>query len=90
MICSELHRTPREARKYSAIASRNGRYPRPSSSVLNHDLKFRARSAAMRPQSSDGNSIVAGFPMRKGRTPAVKARPTKGFGRLYPELTRRI
>ena len=49
-ICSEVHRTPREARKYPAIASRKGRYPRPSASVFNHDLKWRARSAARRPR----------------------------------------
>ena len=80
-ICSEVHRTPREARKYPAIASRNGRYPRPSASVFNHDLKWRARSAARRPQTSDGNSATAGFPTRNGRTPDVKGKSTKGFGR---------
>src|ERR1700722_7748044 len=89
-ICSAVHRTPREVRKYSAIASRNGRYPRRSASFFNHDLKLRARSAAIRPQTSDGNSLMAGAPIRKGRIPSTKARSIQGCGRLYVEMTRRM
>ncbi len=47
-ICSAMHRTPRDVRKYSAIASRSGRYPRRSDSCFNHDPKLRARFAVQR------------------------------------------
>ena len=89
-ICSAVHRTPRDVRKYSAIASRSGRYPRRSDSCFNHGPKVRARFAAIRPQTSEGNSSMAGAPIRKGRVPSTKARSIQGCGRLYVVTTRRM
>ena len=88
--CSAVHRTPRDVRRYLAMASRNGRYPRRSVSFSNHELKLRARCAAIRPQTSDGNSLMAGTPIRKGRMPSTKARSIQGCGGLYVEMTRRM
>src|SRR5580698_9383473 len=44
----------------------------------------------MLPQTSDGNSLVAGTPMRKGRIASTNARSTQGCGGLYAEVTRRM
>ena len=49
--------------------------PAPISSFLSHDLKLRARFAAIRSQISDGNSLIAGAPIRKGRVRSKSKKP---------------
>src|SRR4051812_41639056 len=46
--------------------------------------------AAMLPQSSAGNSTIAGSRMQKGRTPFLATKPIQGLGRASFAITRRI
>src|ERR1700759_5209021 len=72
------------------MASRKGRYPRPSSIVRSHAPKPRARRVEILSQSATGNSAIAPSRMEKGRTPLPAANPTHGLGRTDSAITRRL